>query len=215
MKPSNVFPEILKILKKEYPKWNAPVITLMAEHQEIPFKILIATILSARTKDEVTAKAVSKLFKVITTPADLKNLSIKSIEKLIYPVGFYHTKAKALSKVSKRLVSEYNSAVPSNIDNLLKFEGVGRKTANLVLSRAFNIPAICVDIHVHRISNRLGIVETRDAFKTEIALQNILPKNKWSDINTLLVAFGQTICKPINPKCEICLVKKFCKYYKE
>lgn len=205
---------ILDTLSKEYLKWNAPVIDLMVEKTNDPFKILISTLLSSRTKDEVTSEASDRLFKKVKCPEDLIKLSNKQIEKIIYPVGFYKTKAKHIKELAKSLYNNYNSKVPDTLEELLKLKGVGRKTANLVISLAFNKPAICVDTHVHRISNRLGFVKSKNPDQTEIELQKKLPKSYWQKVNTLLVAFGQTLCKPIGPKCSICMIKKNCDYFK-
>ncbi|MEZ0323720.1 MAG: endonuclease III [Hydrogenothermaceae bacterium] len=206
--------KIFKILNKEYPKWNAPVIQFMAQNGDDPFKILVSTILSLRTKDEVTAKASERLFSVVKSPEDLINLSEKEIENLIYPVGFYRNKAKVLKEVTRELIEKYNGKVPDSLEDLLKLKGVGRKTANLVLSLAYKKPAICVDTHVHRISNRLGLVKTKDPYQTELDLMKTIPKKYWQDINRLFVAFGQTICKPIKPKCDKCPIRDYCEAYK-
>ncbi|MCX7760137.1 MAG: endonuclease III [Hydrogenothermaceae bacterium] len=206
--------KIFEILNKEYPKWNAPVIQFMAQNGDDPFKILVSTILSLRTKDEVTAKASERLFKVVKTPQDLLNLSEEEIEKLIYPVGFYRNKAKVLKEVARELIQNYNGKVPDNLEDLLKLKGVGRKTANLVLSAAYKKPAICVDTHVHRIANRVGFVKTKDPHQTEFELMKVIPQKYWQDINKLFVAFGQTICKPIKPKCDECPINDYCEAYK-
>ncbi|MEJ5173296.1 MAG: endonuclease III [Hydrogenothermaceae bacterium] len=206
--------KIFEILNKEYQKWNAPVIQFMAQNGDDPFKILVSTILSLRTKDEVTAKASERLFNVVKFPKDLLKLTEKEIENIIYPVGFYRNKAKVLKEVAKELIQNYNGKVPDNLEDLLKLKGVGRKTANLVLSAAYKKPAICVDTHVHRISNRLGFVKTKDPHQTEFELMKVIPKRYWQDINRLFVAFGQTICKPIKPTCDECPIKDFCEAYK-
>jgi len=202
--------KVLKILEKEYPKWNAPVVTLLAQHTKDPYKVLISTILSLRTKDEVTAKASERLFKLADNPYDMVKLSEEQIEKAIYPVGFYKNKAKTILNISKELIQKYNGKVPDDLDELLKFKGVGRKTANLVLGLGFGKPAICVDVHVHRICNRMGYVKTKTPEETEMELRKKLPKEYWIKINDLLVAFGQTICKPVSPLCSKCPVEKFC-----
>jgi len=196
-----------KILKKEYKNWNAPIVTFIAVSTGSPFKILISTILSLRTKDQVTAKASIKLFKIVNSPEELLKLSVKKLSKLIYPVAFYNNKSKQILEICKILIEKYNSKVPDTLEQLLEFKGVGRKTANLVLSQGYGKKTICVDTHVHRISNRLGIVYTKTPYETELSLMNFLPKNKWIEINDLLVAFGQTICRPIGPKCNICKVQ--------
>ena len=208
----NVFFKIIELLKKEYPKWNAPVVVFQALGGSDSYKILISTILSARTKDEVTAGAVNRLFEKTKTPGEMSELSLREIESLIYPAGFYHNKARHLKEVSRVLIEQFDSKVPQTMEALVSLPGVGRKTANLVLSLAFGIPSICVDTHVHRICNRLLFVKTENPEETEYALRKQLPKRYWSDINTLLVAFGQTVCKPVSPKCPVCPVYPYCLY---
>ncbi len=175
-----------------------------------PFIVLIACILSLRTNDKTTYPATLRMLKLGKTPEDFAKLDPKVLEKAIYPVGFYANKAKQIVELSKELVEKYNSKVPDEIEELVKFNGVGRKTANLVLSEGFHKPAICVDVHVHRISNRLGYVKTKNPEETEFALRKKLPEKYWIDINSLLVTHGQNICKPINPKCEECPIKDYC-----
>ena len=175
-----------------------------------PYLVLIACILSLRTNDKTTYPATLRMLKLGKTPEDFAKLDPKVLEKAIYPVGFYANKAKQIVELSKELVEKYNSKVPDEIEELVKFNGVGRKTANLVLSEGFHKPAICVDVHVHRISNRLGYVKTKNPEETEFALRKKLPEKYWIDINSLLVTHGQNICKPINPKCEQCPIKDYC-----
>lgn len=175
-----------------------------------PYLVLIACILSLRTNDRTTYPATLRMLELGKTPADFAKLDVKTLEKAIYPVGFYANKAKQIVELSKELVEKYDSKVPDEIDELVKFNGVGRKTANLVLSEGFKKPAICVDVHVHRISNRLGYVKTKTPEETEFELRKKLPKKYWIDINSLLVTHGQNVCKPINPKCDICPIKDFC-----
>lgn len=203
------FSKALDILEAEYPSWKAPVLDLIAINTHDPFRILISTIISLRTKDQVTTEASRKLYAVADTPENIAKLSIPEIEKLIYPAGFYHNKARQIKEICQILVKKYASSVPNTMEELLAFKGVGRKTANLVLALGFNIPAICVDTHVHRITNRLGYVNTATPEKTEFALREKLPEKYWLRINTLLVAFGQTICQPLRPKCKNCPLK-FC-----
>jgi len=198
------FAKALDILETEYPKWKAPVLDLIALNTHDPFRILISTIISLRTKDQVTTVASRKLYAVADTPAEIAKLSVEKIEQLIYPAGFYHTKAKQIKEICRILVNDYDSSVPHTMEELLSFKGVGRKTANLVLALGFNIPAICVDTHVHRITNRLGYVKTSVPEETEFALRKKLPEKYWLRINTLMVAFGQTICIPTIPRCPIC-----------
>ena len=176
-----------------------------------PFIVLIACILSLRTNDRTTYPATLRMLELGRTPEDFSNLDPKVLEKAIYPVGFYANKAKQIIELSRELVEKYDSKVPCDIDELCKFKGVGRKTANLVLSEGFQVPAICVDVHVHRISNRLGYVKTKNPEETEFALREKLPEKYWLDINSLLVTHGQNVCKPINPKCDICPINKYCK----
>jgi len=204
------FIKVLDILEKEFPKWNAPVVSLMAQQTKDPFKILISTIISLRTKDEITAISSKKLFSVADTPEKILKLSEEKIQQLIYPAGFYKNKAKTIREISKIIIEKYNGKVPDNLEELLRFKGVGRKTANLVLSEGFNKPAICVDIHVHRISNRLGFVKTKTPEETEFALMKKVPEKYWNKINKLLVAFGQTVCKPVSPLCSKCKVENYC-----
>ena len=212
MLPDKIFFKILGVLKKEYPGWNAPVFVFHALGGSDSFKILVSTILSARTKDEVTAVAVDRLFEEVKTPEQMSELSEKEIRNLIYPVGFYRNKAKHLKECSRVLIETFGSKVPQKMEELLSLPGVGRKTANLVLSLAFGIPAICVDTHVHRICNRLRFLDTKSPEETEFALRKKLPSSCWNDINTLLVAFGQTVCKPVSPKCQDCPVYAYCLY---
>lgn len=201
---------INRILKREYKTHYAPVIELEKARTKDPFKILIATILSARTKDLTTADACRRLFKIVKTPADLKKASLAKITKLIFPVGFYKTKAKHLKELPVVLDELFDGIIPGTIDNLCRLPGVGRKTANLVVAVAFDTPAICVDVHVHRISNRLGLVRTKDPHETEMALRKILPVKYWKAWNTYIVSYGQTVCKPIKPNCDACVIRKYC-----
>jgi endonuclease-3 len=201
---------IVKILAKETPKWDVPIVTLVAESTNDPFRVLISTVLSLRTKDETTAVASRKLFKLADNPSDMLKLSEKEIIKAIYPVGFYKTKAKNIKSICRDLISKYDSKVPDDIDELLKLKGVGRKTANLVVTLGYNKPGVCVDTHVHRISNRLGYIKTKTPDKTETALRKRLPEKYWIDYNSLLVSFGQHLCRPISPFCSRCPVIKFC-----
>jgi len=179
-----------------------------------PFRILIGTILSARTKDESTAKVVKKLFSKYKTSKALATAKVKDVEKTIKSIGFYHVKAKRIINVASIIYSQYNGKVPDDFEQLIALPGVGRKTANCVLVYAFDKPAIPVDIHVHRISNRLGLVETKTPEETEFALMKKIPKKFWLDINETFVMYGQNICKPISPMCNVCKIKKICKYYK-
>jgi endonuclease III len=202
--------KVISILKKEYKNFREPIVTEISMTGK-PFLVLISTVLSLRTKDETTAKASYRLFDLADTPEKMVKLSLAKIEKTIYPVGFYKTKAKSIIEICKKLISEYDSKVPSDIDKLLEFKGVGRKTANLVMTLGFGKLGICVDVHVHRISNRLGYIKTRNPEETEFALRDKLPKKYWIVYNDLLVAYGQNLCTPVSPHCSKCKVNPYCK----
>lgn len=207
------FIKIFKIIEKQVINWQIPLETELKKQKPNAFQILIAILLSSRTKDIITAKIITRLFKTIKKPDNIKKLSSKKIEELIYPVGFYKTKALHLKKLSKILIDQFNSQVPNDLNNLLKLPGVGRKTANLVLAKAFGKKTICVDVHVHRISNRLAFIESQTPVETESQLKILTPKQYWPKINQILVKFGQNICSKNNPKCSICKVNKYCLYY--
>ena len=181
---------------------------------EGPFSILIGTILSARTRDETTTKVVKNLLARYKSPKALANAKVKDVEKIIKSIGFYHIKAKRIIEVASIINSQYGGTVPDNFEKLLELPGVGRKTANCVLVYAFDKPAIPVDIHVHRISNRLGLVDTKTPEDTEFELMKKIPKKYWLKINDTFVMYGQNICKPISPMCNICKIKRKCNYYK-
>ncbi|MEW6079706.1 MAG: endonuclease III [Thermodesulfobacteriota bacterium] len=197
-------------LEKHYQNSRAPVVTLIAERGATPFEILVSTLLSLRTRDAVTTAATNRLLEKATTPEQLLSLTEKQIQRLIYPVGFYPTKAKRLKQICALLVSQFKGHVPDTMEGLLALPGVGRKTANLVLSEGFGQDAICVDTHVHRISNRIGLVETKTPEQTEDALRKTLPRKYWKRYNSLLVCFGQTLCAPISPFCGQCPVARQC-----
>lgn len=186
---------------------------LQTQEDGDPYKILIGTILSARTRDETTAQVIKMLFSEFKNPDEISRADLKDIKKLIQKIGFYNVKATRIKEVSKILVEKYNSTVPSNLEDLLTFPGVGRKTANCVLVYGFRKPAIPVDIHVHRISNRIGIVNTKKPEETEIDLQRSIDRKYWTGVNETFVTFGQNICLPIKPKCNLCHLTKICKYY--
>ncbi len=205
------FDNLFSILEKETKKFNVPVVDLIKTQTKNNYKILVSTILSARTKDEITAEASSGLFKKAENFLELNKLGLQEIEKLIYPVGFYKTKAKHLKQVGQIILEKYKGKIPSEIESLLSLPGVGRKTANLYLSVALNKDAICVDTHVHRIFNRLGLIKTKKPSETEKELMKLVPKKYWKKINFYFVAWGQNTCKPINPKCNFCKISKFCK----
>ena len=197
---------------------NPPRITALQDLHDAedrgPFSILIGTILSARAKDEATSRIVKELFKVYKNSKQLANAKIKDVEKIIKSIGFYHVKAKRIIDVAKIIDSKYNGTVPDDLEKLVELPGVGRKTANCVLVYAYEKPAIPVDIHVHRISNRLGLVKTKNPEETEFELMKITPKRLWLDINETFVKYGQNICKPISPMCNVCKITNSCKYYK-
>jgi endonuclease III len=200
----------LQILRKAVRGWDAPVLTLMAAERRDPFLTLIGCILSLRTKDQTTALAAPRLFARADTPAAMLDVAADEIARLIYPVGFYRTKARTIREICRDLIEKFGGKVPATIDELLQLKGVGRKTANLVVTEAFGKPGICVDTHVHRISNRWGLVKTPTPEKTETALRVILPRRYWIEYNSLLVAFGQTLCQPVSPFCSRCPVARLC-----
>ena len=179
-----------------------------------PFIVLIACILSLRTNDKTTYPATMRMLALGKTPKDFLTVKREDLEKAIYPVGFYKNKAKQILDIAYELYHNHNSVVPKEIEKLIKFKGVGRKTANLVQAKGYGLPSICVDVHVHRISNRLGLVNTNEPEETEFALKEKLPKKSWSDINTLFVTLGQNICKPTKPDCSKCNLQKYCEFYK-
>ena len=200
----------IRILRREVAKWQTPIVTLMAATYESPFRVLISCILSLRTQDATTAQASRRLFTLADTPQAMLKLPAKRIEELIYPVGFYKIKTKNILAICRVLVDHYGGKIPDEIDELLKLKGVGRKTANLVVTLGYHKPGICVDTHVHRISNRWGYVETKTPEKTEFALRDKLPKKYWIAYNDLLVSFGQHLCRPISPVCSQCPVTAYC-----
>ena len=175
-----------------------------------PYLVLIACILSLRTNDRTTYPATLRMLKLADNPKNMAKVKVEELAKAIYPVGFYENKAKQIIELSRQIVEELDGKVPDEIEDLCKFKGVGRKTANLVLARGFNKPAICVDVHVHRIFNRLGYVKTKNPEETEFALREKLPVKHWIDINTLIVTHGQNVCKPIKPNCSECPIEKYC-----
>ena len=201
---------VMTTLRETAPGWLAPVVTQMASLSRDPYQVLIACLLSLRTKDETTGPAARRLFALAETPRTMLTLTKAQIEKAIYPVGFYKTKAQTVLDLSRTLVEQYGGRVPDEIDELVTFKGVGRKTANLVVTQGFQKLGICVDTHVHRISNRWGYVETKTPEETEMALRAKLPQQYWIEMNDLLVAMGQTICHPTSPKCSLCPIEKHC-----
>ncbi len=201
---------LLRVLERESAGWNAPILTLVAAQQDDPFLTLAGCILSLRTRDQVTAAAAQRLFARARTPAAMLALNPRTLERLIFPVGFYRTKVRVIRGISRDLIDRFAGRVPDSIDALLTLKGVGRKTANLVVTEAFHRPGICVDTHVHRISNRWGLVRTGTPEKTEAALRAVLPRRHWLDYNRVLVAFGQTICQPLSPWCSRCPIEPVC-----
>jgi endonuclease-3 len=201
---------IVQILERELGEWELPIVTALAEDNRGPFPILISTVLSSRTKDEVTAQAAGKLLSLAGTPEEMRKLSEDQISRAIYPVGFYRNKSRTIPRLCSELIDRFHSQVPDTMEQLLTLPGVGRKTANLVLSLGFNKEGLCVDTHVHRISNRMGYVRTKNPGETEYALREKLPKQYWARYNTLLVAFGRHLCFPVSPFCSRCPVSAYC-----
>ena len=202
---------VIRTLRRQAPSWRPTAVAEVAAEQPDPFRVLIACLLSLRTQDATTREASERLFRVADTPAAMLRLSPARISRLIFPVGFYRTKARAIRQISRDLIERFGGAVPDEIDALLTLKGVGRKTANLVVTIGFAKPGICVDIHVHRISNRLGFVRTKSPDQTELALRAKLPRRYWIGYNDLLVAFGQNVCRPLSPHCSRCPVARWCR----
>jgi len=201
----------VRILKREIRRWQEPVVGVVAkESGRDPFLILISTLLSLRTKDRTTREAGDRLFAMARTPAAMLKLPLKKLERVIYPVGFYRTKAKAIHQICRRLIDEYGAVVPDSIDELVTLPGVGRKTANLVVTIGYGKPGICVDIHVHRISNRWGYIKTKTPEESEQVLRRALPKQYWIIYNDLLVPYGQNLCLPVSPLCSTCKLTELC-----
>ncbi len=201
---------VIEALKESLSSERLPIVSGLAGGNSPPFHILISTLLSLRTKDEVTEVASRKLFALASTPEDMLLLPPDKIADIIYPVGFYRNKAATILHVCKELIDRYSSQVPDNIDELLTLKGVGRKTANLVVTLGYGGEGICVDTHVHRISNRLGYLGTKTPDETEYALRAKLPPKYWTEYNTLMVSFGRTICRPVSPLCSRCPVSLYC-----
>jgi len=200
----------VKIIKKTIRQWEEPVVGVVARESHDPFRILIACLLSLRTKDQTTAEASQRLFSLADDPARMLKLPLKQVERAIYPVGFYKTKAKQIHAICQNLLENFDSRVPDTIDELLTLKGVGRKTANLVVTVGYNKPGICVDIHVHRISNRWGYIQTKNPEQSEQALRDKLPKKYWIQFNDWLVPYGQHLCRPVSPFCSQCPVSEYC-----
>src|SRR5216117_2438473 len=211
------FNKLIELMQKTLSKNNlirpTALKNLQIQENGDPFKILIGTILSARTRDEITTRVIKSLFSEFKNPYELSKANLKDLKKVIQKIGFYNVKAARIKQVSEILIKKYNGKVPSNLSDLIALPGVGRKTANCVLVYGFNKPAIPVDIHVHRISNRIGLVNTKTPEKTEIELSRIISKKYWTEVNHTFVMYGQNICLPIKPNCKICKLKKICKFY--
>lgn len=201
---------VLHLVKESIQQWAVPVMERLAEDRADPFKILVSCILSLRTRDQITAEASARLFALSADPFSMAKMEVKKIEKSIFPVGFYRTKAKQIREGSKQICQEFEGKVPDTIEELVRLPGVGRKTANLVRTVGYKKPGICVDIHVHRICNRLGYVRTKNPDETECVLRKNLPKKHWITFNSLLVPFGQNQCTPISPRCSSCPISHFC-----
>lgn len=202
---------VIRGLRRTASTWNPTALAVIAEREGDPFRVLIACILSLRTQDTTTGPASDRLFAAAATPESMLKLTPRRIERLIYPVGFYRTKARVILGICRDLLERFGGRVPDTIDELLTLNGVGRKTANLVVTMGYGKPGICVDTHVHRISNRLGYVKTRDPEETEMALREKLPRRHWIGYNDLLVSFGQNVCTPLSPRCSICPVTTLCR----
>ncbi len=207
---NRTFDRVLGVLRNKAANWNVPIVTLVANRSNDPYQVLVSTLLSLRTKDETTTVASVRLFERAKTPVSMLRLSEREIRSLIFPVGFYRRKAENILAVSRILLERYDGKVPDDMDRLLALPGVGRKTANLVLTLGFGKSGICVDTHVHRIVNRIGYVQTKTPELTEMALREKLPAKWWIPINDILVSFGQSLCRPISPWCSKCPVNSYC-----
>jgi endonuclease-3 len=201
--------EVVKLLREEYPRWQEPIVTEVARKRD-PFRVLISTVISLRTKDETTRESAYRLFQLAVTPKQMLELSEEVISETIYPAGFYRTKAKNIRRICAILTDELGERVPDTIEELLKLPGVGRKTANLVVTLGYGKPGICVDTHVHRVSNRLGYVSTKTPEQTEFALRAKLPEEYWIEYNDLLVTYGKYVCTPVSPFCSRCRIDDYC-----
>lgn len=202
--------KVISLIVEHNSQYKVPAVTLVARNHHTPWHVLISTIISLRTKDEVTWKAAERLFAAAYTPEEMLKLTLPRIEKLIYPAGFYKIKAKTIKELAEVILNKYKGIVPDEIEELVKLKGVGRKTANLILIEGYDKDAMCVDTHVHRISNRFGYVKTKTPDETEMVLREKMAKKYWKGYNELLVTFGQNHCMPISPKCSTCPVKKYC-----
>jgi len=203
-------PQVFRILRSTARTLGEPVVERESRRGDA-FRTLASVLLSARTKDETTEQAVARLFSKVSTPQEMAGMKTEQIERLIFPAGFYHTKAKHLKQMARMIVEDFGGRVPQSMEDLLRLPGIGRKSANLVLGVVFGTPAICVDTHVHRITNRWGYVKTRTPFETEMALREKLPERYWIEINRLLVLYGQNICTPQSPRCSVCRIERYCR----
>lgn len=201
---------VMRIIRQEYAKNRTPVAKLAKARSSEPFQVLVATILSSRTLDQTTAQVCRRLFKVVGSLNDLRRVPLKRLERLIYPVGFYRTKAKLLKQLPVTVAKWFKGVIPGTVEDLIRLPGVGRKTANLVVAVAFKKPAICVDTHVHRICNRWGLVATRTPLETEMALRHCLPVKYWREFNAEIVSLGQSLCRPVRPHCGECPLARYC-----
>jgi endonuclease III len=201
---------IVRTLTRTSRRWRPTAVGIVAHESRDPFQVLVSCLISLRTKDEVTGEASARLFRLARTPRTIVDLPAGTIARAIYPAGFYRTKAKTIREICRTLLARHGGQVPATMEELLALKGVGRKTANLVLTVGFGMPGICVDTHVHRISNRLGIVDTNTPEQTESGLRQVLPRRYWIPYNDLLVTFGQNLCKPISPLCSACPVHAEC-----
>lgn len=202
--------EVFFILRREFKRFQTPAVTEVRNATRDPYRVLVSCLISLRTKDDVTRRASERLFQKAATPEEMQKLPVKIIEKAIYPAGFYRNKARVIKDLSNALIEEHDGRVPDTIEGLVGLKGVGRKTANLVVTLGFGKPGICVDTHVHRITNRWGYVKTNTPDKTEQALREKLPRKYWIPINDLLVAYGQNLCRPVSPLCSECKLYDLC-----
>lgn len=208
--------KIIKLLKQEIQQFENPVATEIGEKTRSPYMVLVSCLLSLRTMDKTTGPVSKKLFEVADTPEKIAAMQLKKLQEIIRPVNYYITKSKRIKEISKMLIKKYNGKVPDNFDELMKLKGVGRKTANIVMTYGhFKPNYIAIDTHCHRIPNRLGWIKTKTPEQTEEEIKKMLPKKYWKDFNDIFVTFGQNICKPINPHCWECPISKYCEYYKE
>lgn len=205
------YARVIGRLRRTRRRWNPTALAEVAEQSRDPFQVLIACLLSLRTQDTTTGPAAARLFALARTPSGMLRLPARRIERAIYPVGFYHTKSRVIHRISRDLLERFDGRVPDDLEALLSLPGVGRKTANLVVTMGYGKPGICVDTHVHRISNRLGWVRTKTPEQTEMALRTGLPRRYWIELNDLLVSFGQNVCTPLSPRCSTCPVRGLCR----